>query len=356
MRLQHAAIFILVLVTAMPVFASGSCVVLQYHHFSTETPRITSVTPAEFQSHLDFLEREEFTVMPLDVVIKALKNNKKLPERCVSITVDDAYDSVYEEALPRLLQKGWSMSVFVNTRAIDEGVEAYLTWQQIREMAQHGIGIENHGHSHSHLVRLLENETQSEWKARVTRDIQKAQTRITQEVGRSPELFAYPYGEYSLDLKRIVLSLGLTGFGQQSGPISRDADFAVLPRFPMAADYAAMKGFKIKVKTLPLPVVKAVPEDPIVVLDEWRPILKLVLKPDSYTRSRLTCYANGSPDVEITWSTDESDSVEIRPNQRLNVGRNRYNCTMPSAQPGRYHWYSHTWIRRQPSGEWYREY
>ena len=146
MRLLNAATFLMVLVSAMPVLASDSCVVLQYHHFSTETPRITSVTPAEFQSHLDYLEREKFSVMPLDVVIKALKNNEKLPERCVSITVDDAYDSVYQEALPRLLQKGWTMSVFVNTRAIDQGVEPYLTWKQIREMAQQGIRIENHGH------------------------------------------------------------------------------------------------------------------------------------------------------------------------------------------------------------------
>ena len=343
------------LVMSGGVAAAEHCVVLQYHHFSETTPPSTSVTPARFAEHLRYLREQHYQVLPLQDVITKLRAGEALPERCVSLSVDDAYLSVYQTAYPMLQELGWPLSIFISTEGVDQGLDAYMSWEQMREMARAGVRFENHSHSHAHLIRRLPDESVDEWQRRVTRDIQQAQQRITEELGQIPTLIAYPYGEYSPDLQRIVTSLGLTGFGQQSGPIGSDSDFTALPRFPMAAGFAEMSVFRTKVDTLTFPLLSAEPTDPLVPLEEWRPVLTLKLRSGSYSQPSIHCFINGSDAVELSWPSDQPDTLFVRPGRRLPVGRSRTNCTMPSATTGRFHWYSHNWIRREADGSWYRE-
>ena len=339
-----------------PVHAGNSCVVLQYHHFGDSTPAITSVTLEQFDAHLQYLENNNFTVMPLREVVAALKAGDVLPERCISITVDDAYISVYRNAYPRLKKLGWPMTVFVNTQGVDQGVSAYMSWEQMREMQKHGVTYENHGHGHIHMIRQLQGESDHQWRTRISDDIRTAQQRITQETGVAPKLFAHPYGEYSPASIEIIKQIGLVGFGQQSGPVWPGADFGVLPRFPMAAQYAGMPGFKIKVNTLALPVVSAEPVDPLTPLQQGRPVLAVTLEPGSYSGSRIQCFISGSNNVELNWSVQQPDRFTVTPKFDLKPGRHRTNCTMASQQPGRFHWYSHNHFVRKADGSWYAEY
>ena len=339
-----------------PAWAANHCVILQYHHFSAETPAITSVTPEQFDAHLDYLQANDFHVLPLRDVVSALQQNKQLPERCVSLTVDDAYISVYENAFPRLKKLGWPLTVFVNTQGVDQGIRSYMSWDQMREMADHGVSFENHGHGHIHMIRSLNGESDAAWRKRIIRDISTAQQRLSAEIGVEPRLFAYPYGEYNPELVNIIRDMGFAGFGQQSGPAWPGADLGVLPRFPMAAAYARMPGFITKLNTLPLAVISAVPADPLVPLQQRRPALTIRLASGTYRKSAIQCYIDGSNDVSVTWSGDVADQFTVKPNFDLGPGRHRTNCTMPSAQRGRFHWYSHNWFVRKSDGSWYPEY
>lgn len=353
---MHRLFLLLFLLVAANSQAANHCVILQFHHFSEKTPAVTSITPKQFDAQLEYLQQNGFTVMALSDVALSLKHQLELPEKCVSLTVDDAYISVYEEAYPRLKKLGWPLTVFVNTAAVDKGLQIAMSWDQMREMSKNGVSFENHGHQHIHMIRRNDQETERQWLTRVARDIQTAQRRISREIGIEPTLFAFPYGEYSPPLLSLIDGMGMTGFGQQSGPVWPDANMGALPRFPMADNYANMKGFKTKVQTLPLPVTRAEPLDPLVRLGEWRPTLKLTLAPRTYSRNNLRCYVGGSDKVDITWSETEKDSVSITPQYDLKPGRNRTNCTMPSSQKGRFHWYSHNWFIRNKDGSWYAEY
>lgn len=336
--------------------ADSQCVVLQYHHFSAHTPAITSVTPSQFEAHLDYLEANNFTVLPLREVVNATRQGLALPDKCVSLSVDDAYRSVFETAYPLVKQRGWSMTVFVNSESVDQGRKAFMSWTQMREMSQHGFTFENHGHAHLHLIRRAEKETGPQWLARVSRDIQTAQQRITDEIGTAPELFAYPYGEYNPRLMDLLQSMQLAGFGQQSGPVASGANFGALPRFPMASYFARLESFKTKVNTLAMPIQKATPIDPLTPLGQTRPTLRLQLQPGRYQRHALRCFVSGSDQVTLKWLENPADSVDVTPDFDLTPGRHRTNCTMPSAQKGRFHWYSHNWFIRKADGSWYAEY
>ncbi len=354
--MSRSALLLILLLANMPLQAANHCVILQYHHFSDDTPAITSVTLEQFDDHLDYLKHNNFHVLPLRDVVMALKQGQELPDRCISLSVDDAYISVYQNAAPRLKKLGWPLTVFVNTEGVDQGISAYMTWYQMRELSKQGVTFENHGHGHIHMIRKHTNESEEVWRQRVVNDISTAQRRISTEIGIAPQLFAHPYGEYNPATLKIINEMGLTGFGQQSGPAWPGADFAVLPRFPMAANYANMRSFKLKVNTLPLPVVHAEPADPLVPLRHVRPILKLTLMSDAYSRNTIQCYIGGSNTVEIVWSKDRPDQLSVTPGFDLGPGRHRTNCTMPSAQKGRFHWYSHNWFVRKADGSWYSEY
>jgi peptidoglycan/xylan/chitin deacetylase (PgdA/CDA1 family) len=349
-------LIVLLMLYSSVLHAQNHCVVLQYHHFSDATPAITSVTPEQFEQHLDYLKKNDFHVMALRDVVRALYNNLELPDKCVSLSVDDAYISVYTTAYPLLKQRGWPMTVFVNSQGVDRGIRSFMNWRQMREMAQHGFSFENHGHGHIHMIRRNADESEPDWLARVARDIQTAQQIITRETGMAPALFAFPYGEYNPSLIRLVEDMGLTGFGQQSGPVWPGANFGALPRFPMAAHYARLKSFTTKVNTLPLPVVRALPIDPMTPLGQKRPTLTLQLAPGTYDRNNLRCFVSGSDQVTLKWLEQPADSVEVTPQFDLKPGRHRTNCTMPSGRKERFHWYSHNWFVRNPDGSWYAEY
>jgi hypothetical protein len=87
-----------------------------------------------------------------------------------------------------------------------------------------------------------------------------------------------------------------------------------------------------------------------------RPVLKLTLSAPVEPKSALQCFIGGSNDVNIAWTAGRADQFTVAPNFDLRPGRHRTNCTLPSAQKGRYHWYSHNWFVRNPDGGWYPEY
>lgn len=334
-----------VLCPSSPVRAARHAVILQYHHVGSDTPPSTSVTPGQFEGHLEYLEAHAFTVWPVEKIVTHLGQGKEVPEKCVGITIDDAYTSVYETALPLLRKHGYPFTVFVTTGGVDRGFTSYMTWSQMREMRQWGAAFGAHGHSHDFLVRRREGETEEQWARRVEEDIALSTRRLREELDSHSGLFAYPYGEYDDALRKIVLGLSLAGFGQQSGALWEGSDFTALPRFPMSVAYADMAQFAEKVNSLPLPVLSAVPEDPLLPHGASRPTLLLKLGPGEYLKDSLACYADGQGQIPAAWRDDGEMTVEVAAPDPLPPGRSRYTCTARHRSEKRYFWYSHLWIR-----------
>jgi len=323
----------------------GYAVILQYHHFGDDTPPSTSVSPDTFARHLSYIERNGYMVWPVEKIVTHLKEGKEVPEKCVGITIDDAYESVYERAYPLLKKHGFPFTVFVPTEAVEKRYPIYMTWRQMREMKAHGATFSSHSHSHDYLVRRKPGETESGWKMRVESDIRRSLELLRGRLGSESRLFAYPYGEYDSALKQIINDMNLIAFGQHSGPVWAGSDFAALPRFPMAARFAEMSEFITKIRSLPLPVISAEPSDPELDKETARPVLKLKLAPGDYRAETLTCYASGQGRIEVRWLDREEGILEVVARRPLAGRRTRYNCTARHKRENRYFWYSHPWIR-----------
>lgn len=338
------ALVVLLLSGLSAVHAEESqAVVLMYHHFGVDKHPSTNVRLEQFDAHLNYLAEESYQVWPLTKVVDYLREQKPFPGRVAAITIDDAYRSVFEQAYPRLRKRGWPFTVFVATDGVDQRFKAYMSWQQMRDMQQHGASFENHTATHDYLIRRLPDETAKQWHKRMQDDIGRAQQRITKELGVAPTLFAYPYGEYDGPLASLVSEMGLVAFGQQSGPAGFSVDLRALPRFPMAERFAALPDFKQKLKSLAFPVQKMQPWSPVIAA-KTAPRLEIELAVSDARLDQLSCFVSGQGAVTVEWLNKKARRFAVQAPAALPRGRSRYNCTAPSSQPGRYFWFSHLWI------------
>lgn len=339
---------------------SHSAVILQYHHVSNTTPKVTSIAPELFAQHMDFLAAQSYKIWPLPKLVEHIKLNKKVPDKVIVITFDDAYESIYKEAFPLLKQRQWPFTVFVATDPVDKRLAGYMSWQQINTLAKHGATIANHTLNHHHLVRRLQGESTTAWQARIRNEITGAADRLEQEVGQAAPLLAYPYGEYTADVQAITKALGYTGFGQQSGAVNGLFDHSALPRFPMNNDFGAMEQFQTKISSLPL-APKSVQPANLIIRDEKLKTqgFRFSLHSVDGNLNQLRCYYSGHGQLQ-TKVTAEDGSIRVttEPLPTLKAGRSRINCTMPAngkSHQGRFYWFSHYWMRPLDNGDWYAE-
>ena len=351
--MKRLAALLLALACQLPALADDHAVVLVYHHVSESTPALTSVTPQVFDSHLDYLEDNGFNVWPLARILSTLAAGDALPANTVAITFDDAYESVYLEAYPRLRKRGWPFTLFVASEPVDRGYAGYLGWQQLRRLAEAGIELGNHSHSHAHLVRRLDGESATQWRQRVSGDIGTAAARLREETGSESRLFAYPYGEHSPELKDIVRELGYLGIAQQSGAVGAVSDFLALPRFPMASGFADLQRFATAVNARPLPVTVARAGGAA----NHRPIetLELTLAPGEYRAAQLACYRATGVRLQVEVITEQPLTLSVPLSGAQNAGRHKINCTAPARSGGGWFWYAFQWLVTHPDGSWYRE-
>lgn len=334
-----ALLLCLVAGSVLPVHAA---VMLIYHHVATDTPRVTSVTPAELRQHLAYLRDNQFQVIGLDVLIKQLKSGKAVADNAVVITFDDSYANNFTAAHPILQEFGYPYTIFISPGSIDRGDGPLLSWQQVKQMSDDGVLVANHAMWHEHMATPEQGETTAQWRERMKQSILQAEQSIERHTGQRHQFLAYPFGEYSAELEQLVAELGFIGIGQQSGAINNSTVLTRIPRYPAAGQYADMKNLAQKLKTLAFTITDYHGVDPVTNANP--PRLTLTLDITDFKPERLQCFA-GSEVLQPTWHNDNSFSVVAT--KPISKGRTRYNCTAPSvSKKGYFYWYSQPWLNQ----------
>jgi len=342
MRRQYLLAFMLVLCVFSGVFAwaDDSAVVLMYHRFGEDRYPATNIKIEQFDEQLELLKKEGFAVVPLSKLLAALTGGEALPPKAVVITIDDAYRSIYEVAYPKLRRYGFPFTVFVATDGVDEKLSAYMTWEQMREMAGGGASFANHGASHLSMIERLEGEPDDARIKRVLADVEKGRRRLAEELKPVPEVFAYPYGEYDSAVAEKLRRMGYICFGQHSGAVGSKSDLRALPRFPVAEAFADMDELKVKLRSLPMPIEAVTPWEPVV--NDTRPEIEIALGKADARLAELACFVGGQGRVPVRW-IEAGKRFAVSPQRPLGAGRQRVNCTAPR-NDGRYLWFSHPWF------------
>lgn len=316
-----------------PALAASSAVAVMYHRFGEDKYPSTNIRIEQFEAHIKELQTGGYQVLPLGEIVSALQEGRALPDKAVAITIDDAYLSVYQDGFPRLKAAGFPFTLFVNPAPIDEGLAGYMTWDQVRELRDAGATIGNHTDRHVHMADESPATNQAE--------IAQAAKRLTKELGQTPTLFAYPYGEASTEALQVVAKAGfVAAFGQHSGAMGSDSDQLYLPRYSLNENYGKMDRFKTAINSLALPVTDISP--PNIKLEKNPPAYGFTVKASVGSLAGLTCYASHLGQVEPVLM---GRRVEVRFDKPFPEGRGRINCTLPAGQ-GRFYWFGNQFVVR----------
>jgi len=271
--------------------------------------------------------------MTLGEAIDYLDSDRPDIGKVVVIAIDDGYKSFLSGGMPLLREFGYPATLFVNTETVGSG--SYLDWDALNNLSAEGIEIGNHSHSHAYFLNISKETRLEEFKA----DITKAQELFNEHLKISPRLFAYPYGEFDLEMKEAIKNLGFeAAAAQNSGVFYSGSDIYQIPRFPMATGFGDLSRFKEKARTKPLPVQKKMPES-FVLKGYNPPKLSLIISKDKkIDLQRLQC------NLQIANKNGHS-IINVQAKSPLTARRTLYTITAPSGESGSWHWYSHLWIR-----------
>jgi len=319
--------FQLVVATA---HASDDATIIMYHRFGEGRLPSTNISLEMFDAHLATIKNNGWVVLPLAEIVAKLKSGEDLPDKALAITIDDAFLSVYEEAFPRLQSYGYPFTIFVATKAIDQNLKGYATWDQIREMRAAGVTIGSQSHSHPHMHQLSLDEARQE--------ITTSNARFLKELGEEPVFFAYPYGEYSLPVRDMIKDMGFeAAFGQASGVAHASIDSYEWPRFAFNENYGDTKRLTMAVEAMALPLSDMT--HPSMVLETNPPFIGFTVDEGIEPLNRLICFASGMGRVD---TIPLGRRIEIRLPEPITSPRSRINCTMPvledGKETGRFRW------------------
>ena len=290
-----------------------------YHRFEENKYPSTNIRINDFLKHLEIIQNNNILfINPKNFEEELIENKKK---RKVLLTIDDGFLSFYQNAWPILKERKIPFILFVNTREV--GSFNYMNWNQIKEINKENfVEIGNHSHSHEYLV--------DENNEIIRSDIKESINIFNKELGKNSDFFSYPFGEYSVNFKNIIKSLGFKyAFGQHSGVIDETKDYYELPRYPINEKYGELKRFTSLTKTLPFKYKKILPDEKYLLKSENPPEVNIQFYENIKNLELINCYSNeGDKWRQSKIKFISKNQLQILINEKFIGERGRINCSL----------------------------
>ncbi len=103
------------------VGAAATRVRILYYHSISDAPIRSSVSPGAFESQLEYLVRDGYTLLSLSQAIDRLASGTAFGDRSAVITLDDGFQDNYEHALPILTRLKGPAMIFLTVGYIGTG-------------------------------------------------------------------------------------------------------------------------------------------------------------------------------------------------------------------------------------------
>lgn len=188
--------------------------ILAYHSISEQREDALSVKAKDFEDQLAWLHKRGFRSETLQ---NYFARPKKRNERIVILTFDDGYADNFRVAWPILRKFGFVATIFLVSQYVgtdqifpwdrpkinstrDAWLYHSLNWEQVKEMAEHGIEFGSHTCTHPELPGLSEEEGRKE--------ICQSRQEITGHLQRPITSFCYPRGKLNEAITRYVAEAG----------------------------------------------------------------------------------------------------------------------------------------------------
>ena len=301
---------------------------IMYHRFNENKYPSTNIKMDAFNEHIKIIKENGIKFINPANFEDELKNNKS--ERKILLTIDDGYQSFYDNAWPILKESKIPFILFVSTREV--GKKGYMSWENIKEIAEYDfVEIGNHSHTHEYLIDFTDQE--------IISDLKESIEIFNNRLGKNSNFFSYPFGEYSSSLKSIVIELGFKyAFGQHSGVADYTKNFFEMPRFPINEKYGEIERFKTILKTLPFPYKDIQPEEKYISNENNPPKVNIQFYDNLKNLKNINCFSN----EQDKWRNSKISfinkyNLNINLDGKFITERGRINCSLREKN-GFYRW------------------
>ena len=178
-----------------------------------------TVSTENFKEQLDYLQSNEFTVIPLTDLIDFLEGHRdSLPPKPVVITVDDGWLCTYTQMFPELQKRKLPFTAFIYPQILTAKAKHYLSWAQVEEMARAGVDIESHSYTHADLTKTADLE----------HELLDSKNEIEKHTRQPIRAISFPYGAYNATVIEAAQK-----YGYEAAVYDRDANAFVMRTTPL---------------------------------------------------------------------------------------------------------------------------
>eukprot|EP01132_Coremiostelium_polycephalum_P017168 gene17168-20581_t len=188
---------------------------------------VVAVRTERLIEQLAWLRENGYQPVTVDQILAARNGGPELPAKAIMLSFDDGYASFYTRVMPILRSYNWHallapVGSWVDT-PLNQPVDFagtprprsdFLTWQQVREIAQSGL-VEIAAHTDANHKGVLANpqgnlqpaattrrfdpathryETEAQFQARMRTDVTAISNKIRAVTGKAPRVWVWPYG------------------------------------------------------------------------------------------------------------------------------------------------------------------
>lgn len=179
--------------------------ILIYHSVRPYYPGITklvkefTVPPDVFEDQLKYLHDNGFTPITPDDLTNYLTSGKSLPQKPFMITLDDGWRNQFNYAFPVLKKYNDHAVFYIYSDVI--GKKHFLTWDEVKNMANANMIIGGHTKSHPELSKIVDDNA-------LRQEIVGSKKIIEDHLGKTLNDFAYPFGKYNDHVVSMVAQAG----------------------------------------------------------------------------------------------------------------------------------------------------
>ncbi len=305
-----------------------------YHRFNENKYPSTNIQMDIFIKQMKLINDSNYKFLYPSNFEKVYYQAKK--QKKILITIDDAFESFYDNAWPYLKKNKIPFILFVSTEPV--GKNGYMNWDQIKEIEKESfVEIGHHSHSHEYLIDKSDSK--------FVLDIEKANKLFLDNIGYVPTLFSYPFGEYSEFMRKYISKNFKFAFGQHSGVIDLNKEKFQLPRFPINENYGKLERFQKIINTFPLQYKKLSPIEKKIGKKNNPPSFKVEFFKDQKNIQNITCFSNEGDIWKKSNVIFNQNTLTIKFREPFKPRRGRINCSLNDN--GKWRWFGTQFVVKE---------
>lgn len=267
-----------------------------YHRFDDQRYPSADTSKQQLEKQFQYFKENNYKIVPLKDIINKISKKENIPSNWVSLTIDDAYKSFYQNGFKIFEKYNYPFTLFAYVKAHNENYGDYMNWEELRKIKEHPLGdVQLHSYTHPKLQKLSTND--------IIKDTKTAFEIFEKNMHYKPTMYAYPYGEYT---KRVKDTLKQNFpfeaiFNQNTGAVTKDSDIFDIDRIALTGKANLAHKLRYKSFNVKWHEPKEYPKDSVLKkvkaqVDQKHKTLKLYITSNGWRDVKVV---NGLVDVDL---------------------------------------------------------